>query len=113
MEKQRKNYLFCKLLNPIILFIGWIGVLIVIAFIPPKVSEWKEVIVMSRSELIVPSGLGSETEITLTFSDKSTWKGYPSSATESERHLLYAKKGDIVCYRYNSHYFSGKQWRQP
>ena len=79
--------------------------------LPPKVSEWKEATVVSRNELIVPCGFGSETVVSLVFSDGTTWKGYPSSAKTNERHLLYAQKGDVVSYRYNSHYFTGKQWR--
>ena len=113
MEKKKSNswgYILCDAF-PLLAFACIIVISMVIALIPPKVSEWKEATVVSRNELIVPCGFGSETEVSLVFSDGTIWKGYPSSAKTSERHLLYAQKGDVVCYRYNSHYFTGKQWR--
>ena len=113
MEKQKNNswvYILCDAF-PLLAFACIIVISMVIALIPPKVSEWKEATVVSRNELIVPCGFGSETGVSLVFSDGTTWKGYPSSANTSERHLLYAQKGDVECYRYNSHYFGGKQWR--
>ena len=113
MEKQKSNswvYILCDAFP--LLALGCIIVIsMVIALIPPKVSQWKEATVVSRNELIVPCGFGSETEVSLVFSDGTTWKGYPSSAKTNEQHLLYAQKGDVVSYRYNSHYFTGKQWR--
>lgn len=118
MEKQRNNRWVYILCTPIILLACVMGIFTTIALTspnialtPPKVSEWKNVTVVSRNELIVPCGLGSETEVTLVFSDGTVWKGYPSSAKANERHLLYAQKGDTESYRYNSHYLRGKEWR--
>ena len=101
-------FIFC---NPITIAVVWFGVMVFIAITPPKVSEWKEVTVVSRNELTVSCGFCSETEVSLVFSDGTTWKGYPSSAKTNEQHLLYAQKGDVEFYRFNSHYLSGKQWR--
>ena len=110
MEKQKHNGWIYILCNPFTLMAYIMGISIIIALAPPRLSEWREVRVVSRNELTVPCGFGSETEVTLVFSDGTTWKGYPSSAKSSECHLLYAKKGDVECYRYNSHYSGGKQW---
>ncbi|MBR5598484.1 MAG: hypothetical protein IKW39_00425 [Alphaproteobacteria bacterium] len=111
MEKQKNSSWLDVLYNPITLLAYIIVISLIIALTPPKVSEWTEVTVVSRIELTVPCGLGYETEVTLIFSDGSTWKGYPSSVKTSEQHLLYSQKGDVECYRYNSHYFTKKQWR--
>ena len=114
MEKKKSNswvYILCDAF-PLLALACIIVISMVIVLIPPKVSEWKEVTVISRNELTVPCGFGSETEVTLVFSDGTTWKGYPSSAKTSEQHLLYAQKGDVECYRYNSHYLTGKQWAE-
>ncbi len=111
MEKQKSNnweYILC---NPFTWLACIIVISMIIAIIPPKVSEWKEVTVVSRNELIVPCGFGSETGVSLVFSDGTIWKGSPSTAKSEQQHLLHAQKGDVVCYRYNSHYFTGKQWR--
>lgn len=117
MEKQKNNNWFYVLITVIGLFLViFITVALKppkVALKPPKVSEWKEVTVVSRSELIVPCGFGSETEVTLVFSDGSTWRGYPSSASTNERYLLYTQEGDVACYRYNSYYITGKQWVEP
>ena len=102
MEKQRNNRWVYILCTPIILLACVMGIFTTIALTPPKVSEWKNVTVVSRNELIVPCGLGSETEVTLVFSDGTVWKGYPSSAKANERHLLYAQRDDTESYRYNS-----------
>lgn len=110
MEKRKSNNWFYVLITGIGFFLV---IFITVALKPPKVSEWKEVTVVSRSELIVPCGLGSETEVTLVFSDGSTWRGYPSSASTNERYLLYTQEGDVACYRYNSYYITGKQWVEP
>ena len=110
MEKQKSNNWFYVLITVIGFFFL---ILIKITHKPPKVSEWKEVTVVSRSELIVPCGFGSETEVTLVFSDGSTWRGYPSSASTNERYLLYMQEGNVACYRYNSYYITGKQWVEP
>lgn len=77
----------------------------------PKVSDWQKVQVISRTELIVPyTKFASETEVTLRFSNGTTWSGCPSRTNSEERFLLTSQEGDIVYYRYNSHYFTGKQW---
>ena len=110
MEKQKSNNWFYVLITVIGFFLV---IFITVALKPPKVSEWKEVTVVSRSELIVPCGFGSEAEVTLVFSDGSTWRGYPSSASTNERYLLYTQEGDVACYRYNSYYITGKQWVEP
>ena len=113
MEKKKSNswvYILCDAFP--LLALGCIIVIsMVIALIPPKVSEWKKVIVVSRSEIIVPYKRSSETEVSLVFSDGTTWKGSPSTAKSEQQHLLHAQKGDVECYRYNSHYFGGKQWK--
>ena len=111
MEKQKNNNWVYILYNPITLLACIIGISIIVACTPPKVSEWKEVTVVSRVEIIVPYKFGSQTEVTLVFSDGSTWQGRPSTAAGEERHLLYSQEGDVEYYRFNSHYFSGKQWR--
>ena len=110
MEKQKDRSWIPMFIIGMILFV-WFGGMTFIALKPPKVSEWKKVIVVSRSEIIVPCGFGSETEVSLVFSDGTTWKGYPSTAKSEQQHLLHAQKGDVECYRYNSHYFGGKQWK--
>ena len=77
------------------------------------VSQWYEVVVTSRVELIVPyDAFSSETEVNLKFSDGSHWRGYPSSSKPNESFLLTAQVGDTVSYRYNSHYLTKKQWRK-
>ncbi len=111
MKKQKSNNWVYILCNPFIWLACIIVISMIIALTPPEVSEWKEVTVISRNELTVPCGFGSETEVSLVFSDGTTWKGYPSSAKTNEQHLLHAQKGDVECYRYNSHYFTGKQWK--
>ncbi len=111
MKKQRNNNWVYILCNPLTLLAYIIVISMIIALTPPKVSKWKEVTVVSRNELTVPCGFGSQTEVMLVFSDGTAWKGRPSSAKSDERQLLYAQKGDAECYRYNSHYFTGKQWR--
>ncbi len=117
MEKQKKANWVYEIFNPFTVLIFLLVVIFYGAMVyfdrnPPEVSEWNEVTVISRNELIVPCGFGSETEVTLIFSDGTTWKGYPSSAKSNECHLLYAQEGDVVSYRYNSHYFTGKEWRE-
>ena len=116
MKKQNKANWVYEIFAPLTVLatlvgLWFIGLLVYAAHVPPEVSEWKEVTVVSRTELTVPCGFASETEVTLLFSDGTTWKGYPSSAKPNECHLLYAQEGDVECYRYHSHYFSGKQWR--
>lgn len=76
-----------------------------------EVSDWHKVIVVSRVEVITPySAFASETEVTLRFSDKTCWSGTPSRAKASESFLLKSQPGDTVYYRYNSLYFTGKEW---
>ena len=110
MKKQKDRSWIPMFIIGMILFV-WFGGMTFIALKPPKVSEWKKVIVVSRSEIIVPYKLSSETEVSLVFSDGTTWKGSPSTAKSEQQHLLHAQKGDVECYRYNSHYFGGKQWK--
>ena len=77
------------------------------------VSQWREVTITSRVELVVPyNAFSSETEVNLEFSDGSCWRGYSSSSKPNERFLLKAQVGDTVSYRYNSHYLTKKQWRK-
>ena len=110
MKNSKAHNWVCKLFNPVAIFAYIVTTSLIIALLPPKVSEWKEVIVIKRTELSVACRIASETEVTLVFSDGSTWSGYPSSLGPNETHLLHAQIGDVLHYRYNSHYFSGKQW---
>ncbi len=78
---------------------------------PPKVSDWYKVTVVSRTELMVPyNAFTSETKVILKFSDGTSWEGYDSTTGGCETFLLSLQQGETAYYRYNSHYFSGKQW---
>ena len=79
----------------------------------PQVSEWHHVAVSSRTTIAVPySAFATETEVSLRFSDGTSWKGVPSCVKSGEAFLLYSQVGDSLWYRYNSHYFTGRQWAE-
>ena len=79
----------------------------------PQVSEWHHVAVNSRSAITIPySAFASETEVSLGFSDGTSWKGAPSYVRPGERFLLHSQIGDSVWWRYNSLCFAGRQWSE-
>ena len=79
--------------------------------VEPQVSDWRHVAVSSRTTILIPySAFATETEVSLRFSDGSSWRGAPSYAKSNEEFLLYSQVGDSVWYRYNSSYFTGKEW---
>lgn len=77
----------------------------------PNVSEWHKVTIVSRT-VSDSLNLGtSNSQIVLVFSDGTSWASHPSHTNFGEKFLLKAQKGETVYYRYNSHYLSGKQWK--
>ena len=77
----------------------------------PKISEWHHVAVRSRSTTNIPyNAWTTETEVHLRFSDGTSWEGTESRVRPSEEFLMHAHVGDSIWYRYNSTYFTGKQW---
>lgn len=77
----------------------------------PKVSEWHHVAVTARSTINVPySAFATETEVYLRFSDNTSWQKRESHVRSNESFLMHAQVGDSVWYRYNSEFFTGREW---
>ena len=86
--------------------------IIFVANITEETSDWHTVTVIERTaiQISVPFN-GTETEVRLKFSDGSEWTGSFSRSRSHEHFLLHKQKNSQVTYRYNSSYFSGREWR--